>query len=410
MKFLYDIVICLIVYLLIMQSNIIHMIGEYMRTIDNDNTKQTTFSEFNNKNVVNAAISGHQPTTIRQYKDNVFCLLYRDKNNLLDLYNGLNDTNYTNVDDLTVTTLKGGVYMKYKNDASFVFGQDLYMFEQQSSRNPNMPLRFLHYLSDVYRQMYNNSDLHRSTTLKIPVPHFVTFYNGKQPLEAESILRLSDMYEKEIDCPELELMVRVININTGAIINKKLLDTEKNDIINGTNQSDEFHNSNNKVSSDNTNPFTFSSEFLSKCETLKDYMTFVNKVRVKTDVEKIDIRTAVTEAVDECIAENVLSEFFRNHREEVITVSIYEYDEEGHLEIVKEEGRQLGIAEGKQLGLAQGRQIGFNEGKQLELTKGINAFIKLCKDMNLSDDDTVNKLIEDYQLSKDEAVNAVKNY
>lgn len=226
--------------------------------------------------------------------------------------------------------------------------------------------------------------------LKIPVPHFVTFYNGKQPLEAESILRLSDMYEKEMDCPELELVVRVININTGAIINKKLLDTEKNDIINGTNQSDEFHNSNNKVSSDNTNPFTFSSEFLSKCETLKDYMTFVNKVRVKTDVEKIDIRTAVTKAVDECIAENVLSEFFRNHREEVITVSIYEYDEEGHLEIVKEEGRQLGLAEG--------------------LNKGINAFIKLCKDMNLSDDDTVNKLIEDYQLSKDEAVKAVKNY
>ena len=273
--------------------------------------------------------------------------------------------------------------MKYKNDASFVFGQDLYMFEQQSSRNPNMPLRFLHYLSDVYRQMYNNSDLHRSTTLKIPVPHFVTFYNGKQPLEAESILRLSDMYEKEIDCPELELMVRVININTGAIIN---------------------------ASSDNTNTFTFSSEFLSKCETLKDYMTFVNKVRVKTDVEKIDIRTAVTEAVDECIAENVLSEFFRNHREEVITVSIYEYDEEGHLEIVKEEGRQLGLAEGRQLGLAEGKQIGFNEGKQLELTKGINAFIKLCKDMNLSDDDTVNKLIENYQLSKDEAVKAVKNY
>ena len=375
MKFLYDIVICLIVYLLIMQSNIIHMIGEYMRTIDNDNTKQTTFSEFNNKNVVNAAISGHQPTTIRQYKDNVFCLLYRDKNNLLDLYNGLNDTNYTNVDDLTVTTLKGGVYMKYKNDASFVFGQDLYMFEQQSSRNPNMPLRFLHYLSDVYRQMYTNSDLHRSTLLKIPVPHFVTFYNGKQPLAAESILRLSDMYEKKIDYPELELMVRVININTAN---------------NAGNKSRTFNSNIN----DNSNMHTYSSEFLSKCETLKDYMTFVNKVRVKTDVEKIDIRTAVTEAVDECIAENVLSDFLKNHREEVITVSIYEYDEEGHLEIVKEEGRQLGIA----------------EGRQLELTKGINAFIKLCKDMNLSDDDTVNKLIEDYQLSKDEAVNAVKNY
>ena len=374
-----------------------------MRTIDNDNTKQTTFSEFNNKNVVNAAISGHQPTTIRQYKDNVFCLLYRDKNNLLDLYNGLNDTNYTNVDDLTVTTLKGGVYMKYKNDASFVFGQDLYMFEQQSSRNPNMPLRFLHYLSDVYRQMYTNSDLHRSTMLKIPVPHFVTFYNGKQPLETESILRLSDMYEKKIDCPELELMVRVININTGAIINQKLLDTEKNDIINGTNQSDDFDKSNKNINVGNaTNSHTYSSEFLSKCETLKDYMTFVNKVRVKTDVEKIDIRTAVIEAVDECIAENVLSEFFRNHREEVITVSIYEYDEEGHLEIVKEEGRQLGIAEGEKLGIIKG--------EEKERSNGIKVFIKLCKDMNLSDEDTINKLVEDYQLSRDEAINAIKNY
>lgn len=103
-------------------------------------------------------------------------------------------------------------------------------------------------------------------------------------------------------------------------------------------------------------------------------------------------------------------------------MSIYEYDEEGHLEIVKEEGRQLGIAEGrqlgldegKQLGLDEGRQLGLDEGKQLGLTeglkKGINAFIKLCKDMNLSDDDTITKLIEDYQLSKDEAVRAVKNH
>lgn len=62
--------------------------------------------------------------------------------------------------------------------------------------------------------MYNNSDLHRSIRLSIPVPHFVTFYNGKQPLEAESTLRLSDMYEKNVDNPELELTVRVININT----------------------------------------------------------------------------------------------------------------------------------------------------------------------------------------------------
>lgn len=240
--------------------------------------------------------------------------------------------------------------------------------------------------------------------------------SGQQPLEAESTLRLSDMYEKNVDNPELELTVRVININTDNYAGNKAR-TINSKYSNGSGRNSKDNNNFNR-----TNMYTYSSEFLSKCETLKDYMTFVNKVRIKTDIEKIDIRTAVTEAVDECIAENVLSEFFRNHREEVITVSIYEYDEEGHLEIVKEEGRQLGIAEGrqlglnegKQLGLDEGRQLGLDEGKQLGLTeglkKGINAFIKLCKDMHLSDDDTVNKLIEDYQLSKDEAVKAVKNY
>ncbi len=187
-----------------------------MRKLNNytNNTKQALHPQ---NNSINAG-AVRQSTAIRQYKDNVFCLLYRDKNNLLDLYNGLNDTNYTNVDDLTVTTLKGGVYMKYKNDASFVFGQDLYMFEQQSSRNPICRCDFCTIYLMCTGRCITNSDLHRSTLLKIPVPHFVTFYNGKQPLAAESILRLSDMYEKKIDYPELELIVRVININTANIM------------------------------------------------------------------------------------------------------------------------------------------------------------------------------------------------
>lgn len=67
-------------------------------------------------------------TTTKRYSDNVFCLLYSDKHNLLDLYNALNNSSHTNIDELTITTLKGGVYMKYKNDASFVFSYELYMF------------------------------------------------------------------------------------------------------------------------------------------------------------------------------------------------------------------------------------------------------------------------------------------
>ena len=75
------------------------------------------------------------------------------KKNLLDLYNALNNSSHTDTDNLSITTLKGGVYMKYKNDASFVFSYELYMFEQQSSLNFNMPLRFLHYGSEVYRNI-----------------------------------------------------------------------------------------------------------------------------------------------------------------------------------------------------------------------------------------------------------------
>ena len=211
--------------------------------------------------------------------------------------------------------------------------------------------------------------------------------SGQQPLEAESTLRLSDMYEKNVDNLELELTVRVININTDNYAGNKAR-TINSKYSNGSGRNSKDNNNFNR-----TNMYTYSSEFLSKCETLKDYMTFVNKVRIKTDIEKIDIRTAVTEAVDECIAENVLSEFFRNHREEVITVSIYEYDEEGHLEVVKEEGRQLGLA----------------EGKIKERSNGIKVFIKLCKEVNLSDEDTIYKLMKNYKLSKEEAVNAIKN-
>ena len=266
----------------------------------------------------------NKETIPMRFKDNVFCMLFREKKNLLKLYNALNDTDYTNVDDLAVTTLSGGVYMKYKNDASFVFGQDLYMFEQQASMNPNMPLRFLHYVSDVYREMYPNSELHRRTMLKIPVPHFVTFYNGRDGMnEEEMVLKLSDMFNDSVSVvctgvePELELKVRVININPNC--------GEESD------DGSPADSKNRKVP-----------EILNKCHILRDYMTFVNKVSEKKYSENKNIRTAVTEAVDECIASGILSDFFAEYRDEVIDVSVYDYDEEGRMRVEREEGREEG--------------------------------------------------------------------
>ena len=104
-----------------------------------------------------------------KYKDNVFCMLYRDKKNLLELYNALNNSNYINVNDLKVTTLNGGSYMKYKNDASFLLSMNLYMFEQHSSSNNNIALRFLHYVSDVFRELFSNDMLHRRSMIKMQI-------------------------------------------------------------------------------------------------------------------------------------------------------------------------------------------------------------------------------------------------
>ena len=269
-----------------------------------------------------------------KFKDNVFCMLYRDKKNLLELYNALNNSAYTNVDDLQVTTLNGGSYMKYKDDASFLLCMSLYMFEQQSSKNPNMPLRFLHYVSDVFRELFSNSMLHRRSMIKIPVPHFVTFYNGLEKwVEDEDEIRLSDMYEIPTDNPELELKVRVININEDVHI-------------------------------------------LNKCKTLRDYMTFVNKVRFKMGVEGDDVRIAVTEAMDECIDEDILVDFFEKHREEVVEVSIYDYDEEEVRRVLAEEYAQeyaqKVAKEVSEKAFAEGEQ----SGRQLNL---INQVIKKVK-------------------------------
>ena len=136
--------------------------------------------------------------------------------------------------------------------------------------------------------------------IKIPVSHFVTFYNGLEKwIEEEEEIKLSDMYEIPVDNPQLELKVRVININRDA-------------------------------------------DILSKCETLRGYMTFVNKTRCKTQVERKDVKQAVLEAIDKCMEENILVDFFEKHREEVVEVSIYDYDEEKVRKTLADEAREEG--------------------------------------------------------------------
>ena len=243
------------------------------------------------------------PDVKRNYKDTVFRMLFRKKTALLSLYNAVNKTNFTNVEDMEITTLENAVYLGMKNDVSCVFSFELCIYEHQSTVNPNMPLRDLIYVAQQLQKLIPQNKLYGRKPAKIPTPRFVVFYNGTAPIPECMEYRLSDLFEKPMENPELELTVTVYNINPG--MNEGLLEA---------------------------------------CKLLKEYVQFTEKIRENR--KTMELKSAVNKAVDDCIREHILEDFLREQRAEVIAMSIYEYDQEMHMQVVKEESWEDGLAEG----------------------------------------------------------------
>lgn len=61
----------------------------------------------------------------------------------------------------------------------------------------------------------NKCDLYGSKRIKIPVPYFVVFYNGLEPRPEQEEMRLSEAFLHETANPQLELVCKVYNINSG---------------------------------------------------------------------------------------------------------------------------------------------------------------------------------------------------
>ena len=116
----------------------------------------------------------------RNYKDSLFRMVFREKKELLSLYNAINGTAYEDPEELIVTTIEDVLYMGRKNDISFLIKDVMNLYEHQSSVNPNMPLRGLIYISMLYQGYIeqNNLDIYSSTQLKLPAPKYLVFYNG----------------------------------------------------------------------------------------------------------------------------------------------------------------------------------------------------------------------------------------
>lgn len=54
----------------------------------------------------------------RTYKDTVFRMLFREKRELLSLYNAMNGSSYSNPEDLQIVTLENAVYMNVITEQS----------------------------------------------------------------------------------------------------------------------------------------------------------------------------------------------------------------------------------------------------------------------------------------------------
>ncbi len=283
----------------------------------------------------------------RNFKDTVFRMLLKDKKVLLHVYNAVNGTDYTDAEALEINTLENAVYLNMKNDVSFVFDFQLYLYEHQSTINPNMPLRDLFYLAKLYENMTKNENLYSSRPVRLPAPHFIVFYNGAKEQPEQQIYRLSDLFITKEPNSEIELKVVVININQG-------------------------HNE----------------RLMSRCEELRGYQIFVEKIRCYNG--SMPLEAAVERSIQECIDGDILREFLLKNRSEVLHMSIFELDQEKYDRCLRQEGYEEGLEKG--------------------LWDGIKNSVEMCAELGISKADTIAKIEQKFHIPRQEAEAAVQRY
>ena len=274
----------------------------------------------------------------RQTKDILFRLVFgNDRQALLQLYNALHGTAYTNPHELQIVTLDNAIYISRKNDLAFLLAGSINMYEHQSTLNPNMPVRFLIYLAQEYQLLVESTDrsLYGSELIPLPTPQCVVFYNGTADTPDEYELRLSSAFSNQDVEPAVEVVVNVININYG-------------------------HNE----------------HLMQGCGLLSQYAQFVAVTREYAN--NYDNREeAMNAAIEYCIGHGILEDILREHRSQVLGSLLEEFDEKKYARTLREEGYEAG------------RSDGFTEGEQRGLERGIEQekfrlLVKLVKDGNLT--------------------------
>ena len=232
----------------------------------------------------------------REYKDRLFNFIFGQEDHkdwTLSLYNAVNGSDYKDPSEIEFNTLKDVLFLGMRNDTSFLISGYMSVYEHQSSYNPNMPLRMLEYVGELYSGYvtYNGLNKYGSTLIMLPTPRLVVFYNGVKKEPDEIILRLTDSFDKSRrDKSDVEVKVRMININLGH--NKALMDM---------------------------------------CKPLSEYAEFTDLVRgYKTGY---GLTGAVKKAIDDLPEDYLIKGFLAIHKSEVEGMLDREYDEENVKEL-----------------------------------------------------------------------------
>ena len=273
-------------------------------------------------------------TSNRKYKDSVFVDLFSEdekaKENFLSLYNALHNTKLTAIELLKNIRLDQVLYMTFYNDVSYLVDNKIIVLaEHQSTINPNMPLRCLEYISRLYETLFESKEKYSRKLLKIPSPEFYVFYNGEEDYPCDKTLKLSEAFIEKAAEPNLELTVKVININR-----------------------------------QNRHPV------LENCKTIQEYSIFVETVR---KWKEIDPQNGFEKAVEECIENNILREYLKRKSKEVVNMPLAEYDYATDIAVQRAEEREIAFAEGIEQGIEQGFSNGSRQAK-LETAKAFKRF------------------------------------
>ena len=163
----------------------------------------------------------------------------------------------------------------------------------------------------------NDKDLFSRRQIQIPTPHFIVFYNGMQKKPEYEEMRLSDSFYHKVVEPQIEIICKVYNINP-----------ENNQTLK------------------------------KKSAVLEGYTYFVEKVR-ENQRQGMNLEEAVDSAINDCITNHILEDFFRSRKDEVKKMTHLDYTWEKRERLIRMEE----YADGEAAGIQKGEAAGIRKGK-----------------------------------------------